>query len=163
LINIISTLCKTLHRGWRKGGNTKFSLLKFFCIIWLNTFYINPTPLYIPLLISPFLLITPIITAKVIMQGKCTHLFYSSVLSLGGNVNTRKMSKPGIGSIFHKKKQCNILVIGNYYVNYQKYQNLMLLTCSDIKRPLMHLFFTNSVQRELVPICAQLKLTSLTL
>ena len=35
-------------------------------------------------------------------------------------------------------------------MNYQNYQNLMLLTSSDTKRTLMHLFlFTNSVQREL--------------
>ena len=35
-------------------------------------------------------------------------------------------------------------------------QNLMLLTSSDTKRTLMHLFlFTNSVQRELVSICTQ--------
>ena len=43
------------------------------------------------------------------MQGKvfqrCTHLLYCSVLSLGGNVNTRRMSpQPDMGSIFHKKK-----------------------------------------------------------
>ena len=42
------------------------------------------------------------------MQGKlfqkCTHHLYCSVLSLGGNVNTRRMSKPDMGSIFHKKK-----------------------------------------------------------
>ena len=42
------------------------------------------------------------------MQGKlfqkCTHLLYCSVLSLGGNVNTRRMSKPDMGSIFHIKK-----------------------------------------------------------
>ena len=35
---------------------------------------------------------------------KCTHLLYVSVLSLGGNVNTRRMSKSDIGSIFHIKK-----------------------------------------------------------
>jgi len=69
------------------------------------------------------------------MQGKlfqrCTHLLYCIVLSLGGNVNTRRMSKPDMGSIFHIKNQWNILVIGNYYVNYQNYQNLMLLTFSE--------------------------------
>ena len=83
------------------------------------------------------------------MQGKlfkmCTHLLYCSVLSLGGNVNTRRMSKPDIGYIFPIKNQRNILVMGNYYVNYQNYQNLMLLTSSDTRRTLMHLFlFTNS-------------------
>ena len=46
--------------------------------------------------------------AKDVMQRKlfqkCTHLLYCSVLSLGGNVNTRRMSKPDMGSIFHIKK-----------------------------------------------------------
>ena len=93
------------------------------------------------------------------MQGKlfqrCT-LLYCSVLSLGGNVNTKRMSQPDMGSIFQIKNQWNILVIENYYVNYQNYQNSMLLTFSDTKRTLMHLFlFTNSAQRELVSICTQ--------
>ena len=74
---------------------------------------------------------------KVLMQGKlfqrCMHLLYCSVLSLGGNVNTRRMSKPDMGYIFHIKNQWNILVIENYYVNYHKYQNVMLLTCSETK------------------------------
>ena len=95
------------------------------------------------------------------MQGKlfqkCTHLLYWSVLSLGGNVNTGWMSKPDMGSIFYIKIQWwNILVIGNCYVNYQNYQNLVLLTSSDTKRTLMHLFlFTNSAKIELVSICTQ--------
>ena len=99
---------------------------------------------------------------KVIMQGKlflrCTHLLYCSVLSLGGNVNTRvrRMSQPDIESIFHINYQWNILVIGNYYVNYQNYQNLMLLSSSYTKRTLMHPFlFTNSTQREVVSKCTQ--------
>ena len=96
-------------------------------------------------------------TVKDLMQGKlfqkCTHVLYCSVLSLGGNVNTRRKSKPEMGSIFHINNQWNILVIGNYYVNYQNYQNSMLLTSSDTLR---HLFlFTNSAQRELVSICTQ--------
>ena len=45
---------------------------------------------------------------KDLMEGKlfqkCTHLLYCSVLSLGGNVNKRRMSKPDMGSIFHIKK-----------------------------------------------------------
>ena len=90
-------------------------------------------------------------TRKDLMQGKlfqrCTHLLYGSVLSLGCNVNTRRMSKPDMGSIFHINNQWNILVIGNYYVNYQNHQNSMLLTSSDTKRTLMHLFlFTNSAR-----------------
>ena len=78
---------------------------------------------------------------KDLMQGKlfqkCTHLLYCSELSLGGNVNTRRMSKPDMGSIFQINSQWNILVIGNYYVNYQNYQNSMLLTSLDTKRMLM--------------------------
>ena len=99
---------------------------------------------------------------KLMMQGKlfqrCTHLLYYSVLSLGGNVNTRRMSKPdmGMGSIFHINNQWNILVIGNYYVSYRNFQNSMTLSSSDTKRTLRHLFlFTNSAQRELVSICTQ--------
>ena len=101
---------------------------------------------------------------------RCTHILYCSVLSLDGNVNTRRMSKPDMGSIFHINNQWNILVIGNYYVNYQNFQNSMLLTSSATKRTLRHLFsFTNSAQRELVSICAhyaeytQLQLTFLAL
>ena len=45
---------------------------------------------------------------KDLMQGKlfqkCTHLLYCSILSLGGNVNTRRMSKPDMVSNFHIKK-----------------------------------------------------------
>ena len=82
---------------------------------------------------------------KVIMQGKvfqrCTHLLYCSALSVGGNVNTRRMPKPDMGSIF---------------VNYQNYQNLLLLTLLDTKRAIMHLFlFKNSAHRELISICTQ--------
>ena len=87
---------------------------------------------------------------------KCTHLLDCSVLSLnvvGGNVYTRRMSKPDMGSIFHINNQWTILVIGNYFVNYQ---NVMLLISSDTKQTLMHLFlFTNSAQRELVSIYTQ--------
>ena len=46
---------------------------------------------------------------KDLMQSKlfqrCRHLLYCSVLSLGGNVNTRRMSKPDMGSIFHINNQ----------------------------------------------------------
>jgi len=99
---------------------------------------------------------------KDLMQGKlfqrCTLLLYCSVLPLGGNVNTRRMSKPDMVSIFHINNQWNILAIGNYYVIYQNYQNSMLLTSSDTKRTLRHLFlFTNFAQREMVSICTQSK------
>ena len=41
------------------------------------------------------------------------NLLYCGVLSLGGNVNTRRMAQPDMVSIFHIKNQWNILVIGN--------------------------------------------------
>ena len=48
------------------------------------------------------------------MQGKlfqkCTHLLYCSLLSLGGNVNTKRMSKPDMGSIFHIYTQLKRLI-----------------------------------------------------
>ena len=89
---------------------------------------------------------------KDVRQGKsfqkCT-IFCTAVYCLCGYVNTRRMSKPDMGSIIHIKNQWKILVIGNYYVNYQNYQNLMLLTSSDTKRTLRHLLlFTNSAQLE---------------
>ena len=83
------------------------------------------------------------------MQGnffRGVRILYCSVLSLGGKViNTRRMSQPDMGSIFQIKNQWNILVLGSYYVNYQNYQNSMLLSSSDTERTLRHLFlFTNS-------------------
>ena len=79
---------------------------------------------------------------------RCTHLLYCSVLSQSGNVNTRRMSKPDMGSIIHIKNQSNILVIGNYYVNYQTYQNVMLLTSLNTKRTIEHLFYLQILPRE---------------
>jgi len=124
-----------------KSQNTTFS---YSSLRWTyNNYFFNPPP-----------------EARIVRQGKlfqkCTHLLYCSVMSLGGNVNTRRMSKPEMGSIFHIKNRWNILVIGNYYVNYENFQNLILLTSSDTKRTLIHLFlFTNSAKRELVSICTQ--------
>ena len=64
---------------------------------------------------------------KVIMQGKlfqrCMNFLYCSVLSLGGKVNTRRMVTAWHGIHFHKNNLWNILVIGNYYVNFQSFQN----------------------------------------
>ena len=115
---------------------------------------------------SFLLVIPPLLPPKIIVQGKlfqrCTHLLYCSILPMGGNVNKRRMSKPDMGSIFHIKHQWNILAVGNCYVNYQNYQNLMLLTSSDTKRTVMHLFlFTNSAQRELVSICTRVYATAI--
>ena len=79
------------------------------------------------------------------MQGKlfqrCTHLLYCSVLSLGGNVNTRRMSKPDLGSILHIKnneifrsKETIMWII-----------KIIKFKCFNPKQTLMHLFlFTNS-------------------
>jgi len=96
---------------------------------------------------------------KDVMQGKlfqCTHLLYCSVLSLGGNVNTRRMLQPDMGSIFHIKKSMTYSVHRKVLCELSKFSNLMLLTSSDTKWTLMHLFlFTNSAQRELVSICTQ--------
>ena len=79
--------------------------------------------------------------ANVIMQGnlfqRCTHLLYCSALSLGGNVNTRRMPQPDMESIFHIKKSMKYPGHWNY-VNYQNYQSSMLLTSSGTKRTLMH-------------------------
>ena len=63
-------------------------------------------------------------TVKDLMQGKlfqkCTHILYCSVLSLGGNVNTRWMSKPEMGSIFHINNQWNILVYRKLFCELSK-------------------------------------------
>ena len=45
---------------------------------------------------------------------RCTHFLYCSVLSVGGNVNTRWMSQTDMGSIFHIKNLWNILVIETF-------------------------------------------------
>ena len=91
------------------------------------------------------------VLGKVIMQGKLFQRCTQCTVSV-----TRRISKPDNGIHLSRKNQWNILVIGNYNVNYQNYQNLMLLTSSDNKRTLMHLLlFTNSAQRELVLIFTQ--------
>ena len=83
--------------------------------------------------------------------------FVLHVLSLCGNVNTRRMSKPDMGSIFYINNQWHILVIGKLLCELSKLSkfnafNLLGYT----RRTLRHLFlFTNSTQRELVSICTQ--------
>ena len=87
------------------------------------------------------------------------------VLSLGGKVNTKGMSQPDIKSIFTKI----IYEIFWSKETFSKLSKLMILTSSDTKRTLMHLFLiTNSAQRELVSIYmyaeyTQLQLNSLAL
>ena len=65
------------------------------------------------------------------MQGKlfqkCTHLLYCSVLSLGGNVNTRRMSKPDMGSIFHIKKSMKYSGHRKLLCELSKFNALILL------------------------------------
>ena len=41
--------------------------------------------------------------ARKVISERCAHLLYCNVLSLGGNVNTRRMSQSDMGSIFHIK------------------------------------------------------------
>ena len=74
------------------------------------------------------------------------HIFCTAVYCLLA-VETKRMSQPDMGSIFHIKNQWNIFVAWNYYVNFQ---NSMLLSSSDTKLTLMYLFlFINSTQRDL--------------
>ena len=78
------------------------------------------------------------------MQGKLfqsyTHLLYCSVLSPSGNVNTRRMLKPDMGSIFHLKNQYTIMVIGKKLLcELSKLSKFNVLTSSDTKRTLMHI------------------------
>ena len=93
---------------------------------------------------------------KVITQGKlflrCTHLLYCSAPSLGGNVDTAwhgiHLSHTKINEIFWSEETIMWII--------KIFKNSMLLSFSDTKRKLMHLFlFTNSVQRELVSIFTQ--------
>ena len=70
------------------------------------------------------------ISAKDVMQRKlfqkCTHLFYYSVLSLGGKVNTRRIH-------FSHKKSMKYSCRRKLLCELSKLSNLMLLTSSDTK------------------------------
>ena len=74
------------------------------------------------------------------MQGKlfqrCTHLLYCSVPSLGGNVNTKGMTKPDKKSIHLSHKKKSMKYSGHTCLNNQNYQNLMFLTTNN------HRFFS---------------------
>ena len=63
----------------------------------------------------------------------------ASVLSLDGKVKQKTNSTAWQGIHFHKNNLWNILVIGNYDVNYQNYQHKMRLSSSDTRQTLMHL------------------------
>ena len=150
------------YREYRTLYLTFYShLYKEYRTLYL-TFYSHPfkeyrtfTPIHIKSIELFPLQFTSRFNAKKVISEMCAFL-YCSVLSLGGNVNTRRIWKPNMGFIFQIKNHWNILVIGDYYANYQNYPNLMFLTSSYPKRTLKHLFlFTNSAQRELISICAQ--------
>ena len=66
---------------------------------------------------------------------KCTHLLYCNILSLGGHVNTRRMSKLDMGSIVHIKKSMKYSGRRKLLC---KLSNLMRLTSSDTKRTLIY-------------------------
>ena len=67
-----------------------------------------------------------LVNTKVLMQGKlfqrCTHFLYCSVF-FGRKIKRKTDVKAWQGINFHKNNLLNILVIGNYYVKYQNYQN----------------------------------------
>ena len=92
------------------------------------------------------------ILSKVLMQGKLFQVYPSFVLQCRRLCKHKTDVEAWHGiHLSHKK---SILVIGNYYVNYQNFQNSMILSSSDNKQTLIYLFlFTNSAQRELVAIC----------
>ena len=73
---------------------------------------------------------------KVIMQGKlfhwCTHLLFCSVLSIGGKVNTRRMSKSDMGSIFYIKKPMKYSGHRKLLVNYLLYEYWCIYSCLQI-------------------------------
>ena len=65
------------------------------------------------------------------MKGKsfkrCAHLLYCNVLSLSVNVNTRRMSKPDMGSIFHIKKSMKYSGHGKVLCELSKFNAFNLL------------------------------------
>ena len=69
---------------------------------------------------------------KDVIQGKlfhkCTHLLYCSVLSLGSNVNTRRMLQPDMGSFFQIKISMKYSGQRKLSCESSKLSNLMLLT-----------------------------------
>ena len=64
-----------------------------------------------------------LIGAKVLMQGKlfqrCTHFLHCSLLYLESKHKAEVTAWHGIN--FHKNNLWNILVTGNYYVNFQNF------------------------------------------
>ena len=62
---------------------------------------------------------------------KCTHPLYCSVLSLGGNVNTRQMLQSDMESILHIKYSMKYSCHRKLLCKLSKLSNLMLLTSSD--------------------------------
>ena len=96
-----------------------------------------------------------------LMQGKL-HIFVLQCTVFGRKSKHKTDFTAWHGIHFHKNNLWNILVIGNYYVNYQNFQNSMLLSFSDTKQTRMHPFlFTNSAQRELVSIWRRVYATTI--
>ena len=92
--------------------------------------------------------IPPPIQIKALMQGKlfqrCAHFLYCSVLSLGGKVNSRRMSKSDMESIFTKiiyeifwSQETIFLKLSNYF---SKLSKLKVLSSSDTRQTLMHIY-----------------------
>ena len=71
---------------------------------------------------------------KVISEVYAFFVLQSTVFGRKSKHNTDVTAWHGIN--FYKNNLWNILVIGNYFVNFQNYQILMLLTPSDNKRTL---------------------------
>ena len=113
-----------------------FSFLLFphfsFPVVILFPHFSFPVLPFPSLYLSPFTM-TYSALPKVLMQGnlfqRCTHLLYC------GNVNTRRMSKPDMGSIFYIKKSMKYSGHRKLLCEFSKLSKLMLLTSADTKRP----------------------------
>ena len=92
---------------------------------------------------------------KVIIEGKLfqryTHLLYCSELSLGGNVNTRRMSKSDMGSIFLHKKSMKYSGHGTLLCELSKFSKSNFFILQE--HWCIYSCLKNSAQRELVLIC----------
>ena len=105
------------YREYRTLYLTFYShLYKEYRTLYL-TFYSHPfkeyrtfTPIHIKSIELFPLQFTSRFNAKKVISEMYAFL-YCSVLSPGGNVNTRRIWKPNMGSIFHVKNQLHILVI----------------------------------------------------
>ena len=93
--------------------------------------YVGVSTIHVPTIIEVYVYLVAkmctlyiyLVVDKDVMQGKlfqrCTHFLYCSVMSLGGNVNTRRMPNPDMGSIFHIINQGTVF---NMYAEYTQLQ-----------------------------------------